>query len=398
MRRLFALLIPSLALAAAARAETIERVVAKVNGQIITLSEFQNRQIAAAQAAHIDPAGVGQFLRQNNARILQDAVDEILILQKAEDAGIKAPSQWIDEAIDDIKKDNKITSDEQMQDALAREGLTLAELRENIEHGIVRKIVMQRDVQPKIEASDSEVKAEYERVKAKEFTKPPTVSLQEILIPEDRGGLALAQQVADKARAGEDFQQLARSYSSAPSRTNGGDLGQLAQGELAPALEKVAFALPVGSVSDPLAVEGGYRLIRVTARTAGSVTPFDAVKEQVRNKLMMSRFDKAYDEYMTDLRKDASITLMVREVPLQLTGPIPESSLREALDPLGPGLEEATGQSATAVPAAPAQGQAATPAAPAASDDDEVTTTGQAAPQKVAPPPPPPPQKPPPQR
>jgi parvulin-like peptidyl-prolyl isomerase len=394
MRRLFALLlVPSLALAAEAlRAETVERVVAKVNGQIITLSEFQNRQIAAAQAARIDPNGVGQFLRQNNAKILQDAIDEILILQKAEDSGIKAPSAWIDDAIEGIKKENKITGDEQMQDALAREGLTLAELRGNIERGVLRRIVMQRDVQPKIEASDAEVKAEYERIKASEFTKAATVSLQEILIAEDKGGLALAHEVVAKARGGEDFQALARSYSSAPSRANGGELGQLSQGDMSPALEKAAFALGVGEISEPLQVEGGYRVLRVTAKTTGSTTPFETVKERVRDRVMMSRFDKAYDDYMADLRKNAVIDLRVREVPLQLTGPIPEGTLREALEPLAPGFEATApgAPAAAAAPAAPADG--ATPA-PASSGDDEVTTTGQTGPQKVAPPPPP--QKPP---
>jgi parvulin-like peptidyl-prolyl isomerase len=325
-------------------------------------------------------------------------MDEILILQKAEDEGIKAPSAWIDDAIDGIKKENKITTDEQMQDALAREGLTLAELRGNIERGVLRRIVMQRDVQPKIEASDAEIKAEYERVKGAEFTKPATVSLQEILIPEDRGGLEVAREVVAKARSGEDFQALARSYSTAPSRTNGGDLGQLAQGDLAPALEKEAFALGVGEISEPLQVEGGYRVLRVTAKTTGSTTPFEAVKERVRDRVMMSRFDKAYDEYVADLRKNAVIVLLVREVPLQLTGPIPEGSLREALEPLAPGFEGPATEPAAAPAASQAPAAPATPAtpAPAATGDDEVTTTGQSGPQKVAPPPPP--QKPPPGR
>jgi parvulin-like peptidyl-prolyl isomerase len=366
------------------RAETIERVVAKVNGQIITLSEFQGRQIAAAQGARVDPGNVGAFLRQNNAKILQEAIDEILILQKAEDSGIRAPSAWIDEAIEGIKKENKITSDEQMQEALAREGLTLAELRKNIERGVVRRIVMQRDVQPKIEASEADVRAEYERLKATEFTKPPTVTLQEILISEEKGGSPLAQELASRARAGEDFQTLARTYSTAPSRANGGDLGQLAQGDLHPALEKVAFELSVGSVSDPLPVEGGYRLIRVVAKTTGSTTPFDAVKDRVRDRVMMSRFDKAYDEYMAELRKNSVVTLQVREVPLQLSGPIPEGSLLEALEPLSPAAPEP-------VPAVPAP---ASPA-PATPVDDEVTTTPQAAPERVSPPPPPPTQPPP---
>src|SRR5512139_1327903 len=108
MRRLSALLLlSSLALLpGGARAEIIERVVAKVNGQIITLSEFQSRQIAAAQGARVDPANVGAFLRQNNAKILQEAIDEILLLQRAEDAGLRMRPEYVDEVIENIKKEN----------------------------------------------------------------------------------------------------------------------------------------------------------------------------------------------------------------------------------------------------------------------------------------------------
>ncbi len=395
MRRLF-VLIPLLSLVApGARAEIIERVVVKVNGQIITLSEFQQRQIAAAQAARVDPENVGPFLRQNNARILQDAIDEILILQKAEDSGIQAPSQWVDESIDGIRKENNITTDEQFQDALKREGLTLAELRKNIENGVIRRIVMEREIRPKIEATEAEMRAEYERLKPTEFTKPATVSLQEILVSEKAGGLELARQIVEKARAGDDFAALARTHSSAPSRAHGGDVGQLAKGEMNPDLEKVAFGLPVGGISDPLPVEGGYRVIKITAKTSGSVTPYEAAKDKVRDELMNARFEKAYDAYVQELRKNASIELRVREVPLQLTGPIPEGSLREALEPLAPGgaLEPAPGAAAPGAPAAsgsPAATATPAPTTPATpGGDEEITTTPQAGPEKVAPPPPP---------
>lgn len=389
MSRLSALLLlPSLTLApSGARAEIIERVVAKVNGQIITLSEFQSRQLVAAQGARVDPANIGTFLRQNNAKILQDAIDEILLLQRAEDAGLKVPSQWIDEAIDGIRKDNNITADEQFQDALSREGLTLEELRQNIERGIVRRSIMEREIRPKIEATESELLAEYEKLKATEFTKPPTVTLQEILIQEDAGGAPLAREVVAKARGGEDFTALARTYSSAPSRAHGGDVGQLSQGEINAELEKVAFALPVGSVSDPLPVEGGYRIIKVTARTAGSTTPYDAAKERVRDRLMMARFESAYENYMQELRKNASVELRVREVPLQLTGPIPESSLLEALEPLAPGATPASpppsAPGATDTSVVPTEKK---PVAPPTAEE-EIVTTPQAGPEKVAPPP-----------
>jgi peptidyl-prolyl cis-trans isomerase SurA len=338
----------------------------------------------------VDPANVGAFLRQNNAKILQEAIDEILILQKAEDAGLKVPPQWIDEAIEGIRKENNIASDEQFQQALEREGLTLAELRQNIERGIVRRSVMEREIRPKIEATEAELQAEYERLKATEFTKPPTVTLQEILVKEATGGEALAREIVTKARAGEDFAALAKTYSQAPSRAHGGDIGQLSQGEIHPDLEKEAFALPVGGVSDPLPGEGGFRIIRVAAKTSGSTTPFDAAKDRVRDRLMMARFETAYEAYMQELRKNASVELRVREVPLQLTGPITEGSLLEALEPLTPGAPgpapaPAVSSGATDTTAAPTETKAPPP--PAA--DEEITTTPQAGPERVAPPPPP---------
>jgi parvulin-like peptidyl-prolyl isomerase len=386
MRRRFfplLLLLPStLSLSGAARAEIVERIVAKVNGEIITLSDFQQRQLAAAQAARVDPSQINDFLRQHNGKILQEAIDDVLLMQKAADSGMKAPAQWIDEAIDNIRKENNLTTEEQFQAALSREGLTLEELRQNIERGIVKRYILERDVRPKAEATEAELREEYEKLKQKEFTRPATVTLQEILVRDNTGGLALARQLVERARAGEDFQALARTYSSAPSRANGGDLGQIAQGDLNPDLEKAAFSLSVGSISEPLPVEGGYRVIKVIAKTSGSTTPFEAARDKVREKLMAERFEKEYDAYMENLRKGAVVSLYVREVPLQLTGPITESSLLEALDS---GAPEEPPSAATAPAAASAPSETSGAAGDAG---DEINTTPQAAPERVAPLPP----------
>src|SRR6185295_6494059 len=98
MQRSVALLLPSLLLAAgSARAEIIERIIANVNGSIITQTEFQSRQLAAAQAARITPDRVGQFLRENNAKILQEAIDDILLVQRAEEAGARLRPEYLNE-------------------------------------------------------------------------------------------------------------------------------------------------------------------------------------------------------------------------------------------------------------------------------------------------------------
>lgn len=390
MRRLFLLLLISLtALAGSAQAEIIERIIAKVNGEIITLSEFQDRQLAAAQAAKVTPDEIGTFLRQNNARLLQEAIDDILLIQKAEDAGLELPAEYIDEVIASIKKDNGIETEEQFQAALAGEDMTLDDLRENISKSMTRRMIMQRDVEPKITVTEEQLKEEYEKVKDEEFTKAATISLHEIFVPADAGGLTLANDLVARARANEDFASLARTHSAGSTASSGGDLGELAKGSMSPELEAAAFGLSVGEVSDPIAVEDGYRILKAVAKTSGSVVPFASAKDRVRNVMMARRFQGEYDKYIAEVREKADIELRVREVPLQLTGSVSEASLFDDVDPFSlttagaaplPGMAP-SGAPAPAGPAASSSRYGA----PAGAEDDEFSTTPQASPQRIVP-------------
>jgi peptidyl-prolyl cis-trans isomerase SurA len=386
----FLVLLPSLGLgvglfvATGARAEILERVIAKVNGEIITQTEFQSRQLAAAQAARIDPDKIPQFLRENNAKILQEAVDELLLVQRADEAGLHLRPEYIKEVIDNIKKENKIANDDELQAQLAREGMTLDDLKRNIEHSIVRRQILSREVEGKVAVTDPEAKADYDAHKD-DFSKPATVTLQEIYVKADGGGEAFAKDLVKRARAGEDFAELAKSHSAGGTRAAGGDLGKLTKGDLNPALEKVAFGLSTGAVSDPIRSGDGYRIFKAVDKTEASVVPFEEAKADIKQKLMQERWQKEYDAYMADLRKKAVINLMVREAPLQLSGTVPEGAglnlggLGEA-GGVGPAAKPAEG-AAAAAPAAPA-------AAPPADPDAEISTSGSDRPEQVAPPPP----------
>jgi parvulin-like peptidyl-prolyl isomerase len=380
MLRRHAFLLPSLLILSGppVSAEILERIIVKVNGEIVTQTEFQARQLAAAQAARVEPDRVGQFLRENNAKILQEAIDDILLVQRAEDAGLRLPPHYIDDVIDGIKKDNKIESEAQFQEQLAREGMTLEDLKRNIERSIVRRQILSRDIEGKITVSESEARAEYDR-RIADFTKPATVSLLEILV-KDEGADALAREILARARGGEDFASLARIYSASPTKSTGGDLGRLAHGDLNPELEKIAFALPVGAISDPIPSAGGYRILKVTEKTEGSVVPFDEAKEAIKQRLMQERWAKEYDVYIQGLRKNAIVDTRVREVPLQLTGPVPSppeggSLLDKVPDPPAPGAEPEAAAAA-----------AVGPAAPPVDPDAEIITSGPAQPERVAPP------------
>src|SRR5687768_15083819 len=129
---------------AAARGEIVERVIARVNGDIVTLSEFEARQLSAVQAARIPADQVETFLRQSNVRILQDAVDDLLIVQRGLELGVRLRPEYIQEVIDGIKKDNNIADDAELRKALRREGMTLEDLRRNIERSVIRRQVLAR--------------------------------------------------------------------------------------------------------------------------------------------------------------------------------------------------------------------------------------------------------------
>ena len=336
------LLLPTLSLlvlAAAAPAEIVERVVAKVNGDIVTLSEFQVRQVAAVQAAGITTEDqVEKFLRDNNARILQEAVDDLLLVQKANEEGMRLRPDYVKEIVEGIKKENNIQSDDDLQQQLRREGMSLDELKRNIERSVLRRQLLSHELEAKTAVSEAEVRADYEAHRA-DYARPGSLHLQEIVVKTQSGSLALANDLVRRARAGEDFAELARAYSAAPTRAAGGDLGRLSKGDLTPDIEKAALALPVGGVSAPLPTADGFRILKVVEKTEGTQVPFEEVKAEIQKRLSAERAAKEYEAYMEGLRKEAIIDIRVREVPLQAS--VPASKTLEI-----PGAAAAPGEGA----------------------------------------------------
>lgn len=309
-------IVPSLLVLAAfpAPAEVVERVVVKVNGEILTMSEFAARQVAAVQAAQVPPQGVEAYLRRNNARILEEAVEDLLLVQRAAEIGIALQPAYIDSIIGEIKRENGIENDDQFARQLRQEGMTLADLRRSIEHSVLRREVLQAELSARTEVGDAEVIAAYERRKAAEFTEPASVTLQEIVVT-DRD---LARELAARAGEGADFSELARAHSVGPTAAAGGDLGTLAPSDLSPTIAKVLDELEPGEISPPLPSGDEYRLLRLVLRTEARVKPFEEVKAVLRRQLQNRRREEAYKKYVADLRSKAVIQQMVREVALDV--------------------------------------------------------------------------------
>jgi peptidyl-prolyl cis-trans isomerase SurA len=356
----------ALPLGALARADLVERVIVRVNGDIVTQSEFEARQVAAVQQARIGAGEVERYLRDNNARILQEAIDELLLVQRAADLGYKVPAAYLNEVIEGIKKENNIASDDDLRDQLRREGMSIDDLKRNIERSVLRRQVLQRELESKMAVPEAEARQEYD-AKLSEYTREPSVTLQEIFVKgEGDEAREAAASLVTRARGGEDFGALAREHSQGATAANGGDLGTLARGDLSPDLQKIAFSLAPASVSEPVLQGGGYRILKVVEKKEGSVVPFTEAKEEIMRRLAQTRMASAYEEYVAGLRKTALVDLKVREVPLSVDMPV------------GPGLEA---PKVGPLPGAPPAAPEAT--SPAAEDIQEFTTSPQARPERV---------------
>ena len=362
--------------AAAARGEILERVIVKVNGDVVTQSEFEARQIAAVQQARVTPDQVEKFLRENNAHILQEAIDDLLLVQRAADLGIKLRPEFVKEIIEGIKKDNKIASDDELQQQLKREGMTLDELKRNIERNVLKRQVMQRELENKIAVTEDDAKAWYQANLA-EFTKPATVHLQQLVVRSDPNSPTLAGELVARARGGEDLAELAKAYTAAPPRAAVADLGVLGKGDIAPEMEKIAFALAPGGVSDAIPTADGFRILKVLEKTEGSVVPYGDARAEIQRRLTQSRSTEQVEKYLAGLREKAIVDLRVREVPLQLTGPAPAGTTR-----LDAAAATEPGSAAAGTSPSPAPSPTRAPASP----DEEISTTPQAQPERVAPP------------
>src|SRR3989442_8093280 len=223
--------------AAAARGEIIERVIVKVNGDVVTQSEFEARQISAVQQARVAPDQVEKFLRENNAHILQEAIDDLLLVQRATDLGIKLRPEYVKEVIEGIKKENKIASDDELQQQLKREGMTLEELKRNIERNILKRQVMQRELESKIAVTEDDTRAWYEANKA-DYTKPATVHLQQLLVRSDTKNPSLAVDLVPRARPPPAPPEPPKPYPPPPPPPTASDLAPLRTRPPAPAADK----------------------------------------------------------------------------------------------------------------------------------------------------------------
>ena len=190
---LLALVLPALVVG---QSEVLEQVLVKINGEVFTKSELEDRQVGALRAlgradvnSKPSDAELRKLLDDLTPQLMVGIVDEMLLVQRGKELGYALSDDQFKSIVDNIKTENKIETDEAFQAALKEENVTMVELRRNLERQMMVSNVTRNEVQSKISVSEEEQRRYYE-AHVKDFTTSPTITLREVLITATAGDAA----------------------------------------------------------------------------------------------------------------------------------------------------------------------------------------------------------------
>ena len=319
-----AVILGTVAISPGIYAEILEQVLVKVNGEIITKTEFEARQVAELrnrpELANAPQAGaeLQKAVAEITPDLILSAVDELLLVQRGRESGFALGDQQFAQILEHIKSPNNLQVDAKFQEALKQEGLTMADLRRNLERQMLVNQVQRAEILDKISITDEEARAYYDAHRA-EFTSPSEVTLREILlevkgtdrgvnVAEDDAARDQAQEIRKRLLSGEPFPRLAGEYSAAASKANGGLIGPLNSGELAPALRDLLAKMQVGDIMEPIRTQRGYQLLKLESRTEAKLRSFEEARGDIGNKIGEQKLRGEREKYLDRLRAQATIT------------------------------------------------------------------------------------------
>jgi parvulin-like peptidyl-prolyl isomerase len=313
----------------AQKGEILEQILVKVNGDIITKTDLEQRQIAALRQR--DPnfrpatdADLQKALAEVTPDVIVNAIDELLLVQRGRELGYTLTTDRFNSIVDNIKKENKLDTDEAFQAALKQENLTLEDLRRQIERQMLVSQVQQVEVAGKISVSEDEIKAYYSQNRDG-FSTQPELMLREILVavPTSEKGVNVGQDDAAKEKAeairarvdaGEPFARLASELSDSGSKANGGLIGPIARTDLSPELLKEIDPLKVGEVTRVLRTTRGYQIIKVESRTEQKTKTLDEARAEIADRLAGTKQRGHLLTYLKQLRSQAIIDWKNEEI------------------------------------------------------------------------------------
>jgi peptidyl-prolyl cis-trans isomerase SurA len=296
-----------------ASAKTVNRIVAQVNDEIVTLAEL-NRETAQARK-ELAAKYSGEQLQQMLQKVEQDALDNLinekLFYQKAMEMGFNADiDKKVSAAIQQIVKDNNFEDTEELEKALEQSGRNIRELRDQFKRSLIINELIYEFVDSRITLLTPEIDKYYKDHEA-DFTTPEEVTLSTIIVNEasDKESQDRANDLYKRLQQGESFAALASQYSKGATANTGGNIGTYILSKLNSVTVNAIAGLKEGDVSKPQKEKEGYVLYRVDSRKVATVRPLDQVQNEIKNQLYQRKRGPEMERYTDQLREDAYIQI-----------------------------------------------------------------------------------------
>lgn len=300
-------------------AEIVDRIVAVVNDDIITLSDLNSSlkpYWEKIQSLGYPPEKEQQLLYKVRKDILDHLIDEKIEDQEIKRSKVNISEEQIDQTIERFKETNYLT-DEQLRAALTKEGLNMEEYRKKVKGQILRARLVNLKVKSKIVITKEEVKAYYEK-HIGDYSGKPKYHLRNIILKvplftDTKKKLeikAKMDEILEKLKSGDSFETLAAKYSESPAASDGGDLGEFEFDLLSPQLQKAIKELKPGEFTPVIDTDLGYQIFFLENITDAKRKTLEEVTPEIENKLYNESIDKRYEAWIGDLRKQSVIKII----------------------------------------------------------------------------------------
>ncbi len=294
----------------------VEDVIARVNDQVITRTEYERAEQGLVQEAKQENWSPTELADKQHT-LLRDMIDQQLLLSKGKELGITGDAETLRQ-LDEMRKRANLPDMDALEKAAAEQGISFEDFKQNIRNQVITQQVVRDEVGRRI-GSGMTPSAEqaYYKAHEKDFEQPEQVHLSEILVPTPDNAtdaqISTAQTKADeleaRLKAGGKFAELAKTASGGPTAAAGGDLGDFKRGMLGDVLEKATFPLPVGGYTEPIRTRQGFVILKVDSHQQAGVPPLSNVENQVQEGLYMSQLQPALRSYLTQARQDAYVEI-----------------------------------------------------------------------------------------
>jgi len=302
---------------AQSKPSVVEEIVARVNNQIITMSDYQRAGAGLQQEVQQDCQNctqqqIASEVAERRKNLLRDMIDQQLLVERAKDMDINVETDLI-KRLDEVRKQNNLATMEDLEKAVEGQGLVWEDYKNQIRNGMLTQEVIRREVGGHLDIGSDEVKKYYDAHK-QDYNRPEQVALAEIFLstegksPEEIAEVhTRADDLHNRLVKGEDFTALAKRYSQGSTAEEGGALGEFERGQLAKQLEDAVFGLEKGQFTDVIQTKTGFEILKVVDHFQAGLQPLDKVEGEITNILYRQKMEPALRTYLAQLREESYV-------------------------------------------------------------------------------------------